>query len=144
MTYAGGGPPSVDTLHQASRAVLADSKASFLRSLSVAETVLVIVYNKLRRQGIPRVNFELIWEHVSRPADSTGWFVELGDKAVMLRVMERLCEVGVFRYAPHSARTLPPAYRLVQLQASDSQVTQALLSDATNEDVSTLLKAWSR
>ena len=133
----------MEALQLSSRTILADEKAHFLRSLSLAEMVIVIVYNNLRRQGVTRINFELVWQHVVRPQEMLGSFWELQDKAIMLRVLERLVQLGVFRYSPSSARTLPPAYRLLQLQASDSQV-QALLKDSANEEVATQLRAWSR
>lgn len=146
MTITRASPPTIEALQIASSCLFADSKIPFLRSLSLAEMVLVIVCNKLRKHGVPRINFELLWEHVSRPQDTFGSlasFAELQDKALMLRVLEHLVEVGVFRYTPQSARS-PASFRLLQLQASDAQVCQALVADSTNEDVSTLLRAWSR
>ena len=124
--------------------MLADVRAHFLQSLSLAEMVLVIVFSKLRRQGLARINFELMWQHITRPEDLLGSFWELEDKGVMLRVLERLVQLGVFRYVPHGLRSQPPAYRQLQLQASDAHVNQALIADAANAEVSTHLKAWTR
>lgn len=138
-------PPTLEALQSASREMLLDMKAHSLQSLSLAEMVLVVVFSKLRRQGVKRINFELLWQYVSRPEDLLGSFWELEDKSTMLRVLERLVQLGVFRYAPHGgARSLPAAYRLLQLQATDTQVNQALVTDAGNEDISTHLRAWSR